>query len=278
MEEATRNLQVAAALDPRNSYIQVECAGIHRQQRRHVEAAQILDRALALAPNDFSLAGARAALDNAVWADLRRLKELAAGELIKSANGDEAANFRMQLAFAQRDYRAAQEALAAYGPREITGPAGYVVPREWYEGLIAAGLGNSEGARASFLAARERAAARVDARPNEGIALIVLAQVDARLGRKEEALREGERAMELHAAAGDKFQMSASVIRLAAIYAQVGEIDRALHLLEQSAALPNGPSYGGLKLSEAWDPLRSHPRFEKLVASLAPKESPPPAK
>ena len=274
-EEATRNLQVAAALDPRNSYIQLECAGIHRQQRHHAEAAQILDRALALAPNDFSLAGARAALDVAVRADLRRLKELTAGELIKSAKVDEAANFRMQLAFAQRDYRAAQEAVAAYGPRELTGPAGYVLPREWYEGLIAAGLGNPEGARASFLAARERAAARVDARPNEGIALIVLAQVDARLGRKEEALREGERAMELHAATGDQFQTSASANRLAAIYAQVGEIDRALDLLEQSAELPNGPTYGGLKLNEQWDPLRLHPRFEKILDALAPKDAPP---
>ena len=58
--------------------------------------------------------------------------------------------------------------------------------------------------------------------------------------------------------------------RLAGIYAQVGEPARALDLLEQAAKLPNGPSYGSLKLDEVWDPLRGDPRFQKIVASLAP--------
>jgi TolB-like protein/Tfp pilus assembly protein PilF len=275
-EEATGHIQAAAALDPRNSIYQIECAGIYRQQRRYTEAVQVLDRALAGAPNDFPLARARAGLDATMRADLRRLQEVAGGDAIKSANPDEAAEFRMQLALAQRDYRAAQEALAGDRRKEMTGGAGHVVPREWLEGLITLGLRNPEQARASFLAARERAAARVAARPEDGVALVVLAQIDARLGRKEEALREVERALELHAAAGDELQRSASTNRFAAIYAQVGEIDRALDLLEQAAKRPNGPGYGALKLNEEWDPLRSHPRFEKILASLAPKDAPPP--
>ncbi len=59
-------------------------------------------------------------------------------------------------------------------------------------------------------------------------------------------------------------------MRLAAVCAQVGEPERALNLLEQTAKLPGGPSYGELKLKEEWDALRSQPRFEKIVASLAP--------
>ena len=194
---------------------------------------------------------------------------------MRSANPDDAANFRTQLALSHRDYRAAREALAGYRPREVTGAAGYVLPREWIEGLIARGLGNEEEAQASFLAARERAASRVAARPADGIALIVLAQIDSRLGRKEEAMREAERGMELHAAAGDELSTTTSANRVAGIYAQVGEIDRALDLLEQAAKRPNGPPYGSLKLSEEWDPLRSHPRFEKILAALAPKDAPP---
>jgi adenylate cyclase len=248
---------------------------MYRQQRRYREAIQVLDRALALAPSDFSLAAPRAAIDAAMSADLRPVHELTRGEAIKSANPNEAAAFRMEVALGQRDYQAAREALSADQRKEMTGPAGYVVPREWLEGLIALGLGNPEQAQASFLIAREKAARRVQARPNDGIALVALAQIGARLGRKAEALSEADWAMELHAATGDQLSATTSANRVAGIYAQVGEIDRALDLLEQAAKRPNGPTYGSLKLNEEWDPLRSHPRFEKLLAALAPKDAPP---
>ena len=276
-EEATRHLQIAAALDPRNIGYQIDFAGIFRQQRRYTEAAKVLDAALAVEPDNFDLQASRADLDVTAFAEFARVREVASGNAAKSGPPDRVALFRMQAALAQRDYAAAQAALAAYRPKEINQAAGFVVPREYYEGVIAAGLGNADQARAWLLAARERAAARVAARPQEGIALVTLSQIDARLGRKEDAIREGERAIELHAMTGDKLQEGSSRNRLAVIYAQLGEIDRALDILEERIKQPNGPSYGGLKVSADWDALRSHPRFEKLVASLAPK-TPPPAR
>ena len=176
---------------------------MYRQQRRYPEAIALLDRALAVTPNSFDLQRARAEIDLVAYADPRRMEEALTGEAAKSAAPDSVALSRTLLALNRRDYRAAQEAFAAYRPREITQAAGTVVPREWYEGLIARGLGQREQAEASFLAARERAAARVAARPDDGIALVMLAQIDARLGRKAEALREAERALELFAATGD---------------------------------------------------------------------------
>ena len=62
------------------------------------------------------------------------------------------------------------------------------------------------------------------------------------------------------------------VTNLALIYAWVGEKDLALEQLAISAKIPAGVTYGELKLSPFWDPLRDDPRFEKIVASLAPKE------
>jgi tetratricopeptide (TPR) repeat protein len=152
------------------------------------------------------------------------------------------------------------------------------VPREWFEGLIARGLGEEEQARTAFLAARDRAAARVPARPDDGVALIFLALVDARLGRKEEAIAEAERAIELHVLAKDELQRRFSTIRFASILARFAETDRALELLEQTTALPGGSSYGALKLNEEWDVIRDHPRFQKILASLAPKDTPPAAR
>lgn len=268
--EATHQFETAAALDPRNNNLQLELGGVYFQQRRYNEAAEVLDRALAQAPNDFGLLSARANVDIAARADLHRMHDVLSGEAAKAANPARVAFLRLQLALDIRDYETAHVALAAHAAKEINPMAGFVVPREWYEGLIALGLGHADQAQTAFLAARERAAGRVAARPNEAIPLSVVAQIDARLGRKDEALSEAERALELHAPTGDELQACISAVRLAAVCAQVGEADRALNLLEQTATLPGGPSYGDLKLKEEWDPLRGHPRFEKIVASLAP--------
>ncbi len=267
--EATRNFEAAAALDPRNSNLQLELGGIYFQQRRYSEAIQVLDRALTQAPNDFGLQSARANVDVAARADLRRMQEVVTGEAANSANPARVAYLRMQLALDQRDYPAARSALAAHEAKELNPTAGYVVPREWFEGLIAFGLGDRPRSQEFFVAARERAATRMAARPNEAIPLSVVAQIDARLGRKEDAINGAERALELHAPSGDELQACISAMRLASICGQVGEVDRALALLEQTAKLPGGPSYGALRLNEEWDPLRSHPRFEKIVTSLA---------
>jgi hypothetical protein len=49
------------------------------------------------------------------------------------------------------------------------------------------------------------------------------------------------------------------------------EKDRALKRLEKAANLPSHPSYGQLRLHPIWDSLRGDPRFDKIIASLAPK-------
>jgi hypothetical protein len=59
---------------------------------------------------------------------------------------------------------------------------------------------------------------------------------------------------------------------LAMIAAWVGENDLACEQLATVVRVPNSPSYGQLKLLLFWDPLRGDPRFEKIVASLAPKD------
>ena len=64
----------------------------------------------------------------------------------------------------------------------------------------------------------------------------------------------------------------ASSRSFAVVAARVGEKDLALEHLARAVQLPAGPHYGDLKLELEWDPLRGDPRFEAIVASLAPKE------
>ena len=100
---------------------------------------------------------------------------------------------------------------------------------------------------------------------------MILAEIDARLGRKDDAVRAGERARELLPITEDAFDGLRIVSRLAGVYAQVGEPARALDLLEETTAKPSGPHYGELKLDEVWDPLRRDRASKKILASLAPK-------
>jgi len=139
------------------------------------------------------------------------------------------------------------------------------------EGVVARMAKEAAEAQSAFTAARAEQEKTVQAQPNYGPALCVLGLIDASLGRKEEALREGRRAVELLPVEKDAINGPAMIKYLAMIGAWVGDKDFACEQLATAVRLPNSPSYGQLKLLPFWDPLRGDPRFEKIVASLAPK-------
>jgi tetratricopeptide (TPR) repeat protein len=142
---------------------------------------------------------------------------------------------------------------------------GYTFPKSWYQGLVARGQGDMERARRAFETARGLVEADPrqcldDAKTNSMLGLI-----DAALARKEAALREGRRAVELLPVSKDAYDGPVVATNLAVIYAQVGERDLALQQLAELVALPNGPTSGTLGVEPEWDPLRGDPRFEKLL-------------
>ena len=101
----------------------------------------------------------------------------------------------------------------------------------------------------------------------------MLGLIDAALGRKEEALREGRRAVELLPVEKDAINGTSMIRSLANIAAWVGDKDLACEQLARASRLPSDLTYGELKLLPTWDPLRGDPCFEKIVASLAPKSN-----
>jgi tetratricopeptide (TPR) repeat protein len=130
---------------------------------------------------------------------------------------------------------------------------------------------DDDKARSAFTAARLEQEKIVQAQPNYGPPLVVLGLIDAALGRKEEALREGRRAVELLPVEKDAINGPLMIGYLAVIAAWVGDKDLACEQLAAAIRYPSSLSYGKLKLLPFWDPLRGDPRFEKIVASLAPK-------
>jgi serine/threonine-protein kinase len=133
-------------------------------------------------------------------------------------------------------------------------------------------LGNDKAAaHQAFAVARSEAAKLIADQPDYAEALCVLGMADAALGRKEDAIREGRRAVELMPVSKNAIEGYLLIQYLALIYAWTGEKDLALQQLAVAASAPGFLSYGNLRLHPRWDPLRSDPRFDKIVASLAPK-------
>ena len=106
---------------------------------------------------------------------------------------------------------------------------------------------------------------------NYAKALCAIGMIDAALGQKKQAIEEGQRAVELLPVTKDAIDGALLIQHLAIIYAWCGNKDAALDQLEVAAKLPGYLSYGQLRLHPYWDSLRGDPRFERIVASLAPK-------
>jgi tetratricopeptide (TPR) repeat protein len=203
-------------------------------------------------------------------ADPRRLQQFLAAEWPSPGHQEHLIVTRIWLALLLRDYAAADKILSGY-PKPDFHVAGYVIPRESYEGIIAWGLGDKKRARAAFVKARAAAARIADGQPRDGRALIILASMDAWLGQNEAARRQGEHAVRLLSVSEDAAAGVDVLVDLAEIYARIGDKERALDILEEAAKLPWGLNYGFLKLDEAWDPLRAEPRFKKLLSAFAPE-------
>src|SRR5438552_3026445 len=270
-EEGLQNLQRAVELDPRNFFTLQQIAGSYGYLQRYSEELALLDRALSIKPDDVETKVARALIALDWKADTRplhqTLDEIRAKdpEAIKTV-----ADNSLLSTLAERDAAAAESALGALGDN-FFGNNAIRLRRTFGEGLIARMMGNQAKARAAFTAARAEQQKIVDSQPDYGPALCVLALMDAALGRKEEALREGQRAIELLPVEKDSINGAHMIKYFAITAAWVGEKDLACDKLAAALRLPGQLSYGQLKLLPFWDPLRGDPRFDKIVASLAPK-------
>jgi TolB-like protein/class 3 adenylate cyclase/Tfp pilus assembly protein PilF len=269
-EEATRNLERAAELNPRDiDTLVVGVAGNYSVLRRYAEAKLWLARVLAFEPNDAGTKVWLAYVDYDWKADTRPLHQTI--DSIRATNPaavPSVTGFWLIYALAERDPAAARDAVIASGEKPIV-MIGDNVPfnRPFAEGVIARMTKDDEKARSAFIAARAEQEKIVQAQPNYGPALCVLGLIDAGLGRKEEALREGRRAVELLPVEKDSMNGTAMVKYSAVIVAWIGDKDLACEQLASVIRRPSGPgpSYGQLKLLPFWDPLRGDPRFEKLV-------------
>src|SRR6266511_2221592 len=270
-EEALRYYERAVELEPRTLDILQNTADTYQMLRRYAESATLRDRALAIDPDDVGTKVSRAFLELNWKADTRRLHQTIDSIREKNPAAVQSAAYWWWIcALAERDAAAAANALEVIG--ENFNYDAIQFSRAFLEGLLARMTKDDAKARSAFAAARTQQEKVVQAQPNYAPAVCVLGVIDAGLGRKEDALREGRRAIELMPVEKESLKGAHMIEYFAIIAAWVGDNDLACEQLAIATRLPGTLSYGQLKLLPYWDPLRGDPRFEKIVASLAPKE------
>jgi tetratricopeptide (TPR) repeat protein len=179
---------------------------------------------------------------------------------------------RIFFAVCARDFANAEEILSKSSNEEFSWPGPISVPR----GFVALWLELVQGNHPTteqFGEVREQFYQKVEADPGNPFLLTALALADVALGRTEESIQEAQRALEIQPISGDTEYGPQIAARVAEIYVWANQLDLAFEQLNILVQIPQYDlTYGHLKTYPGWDPLRKDPRFDKLLAELAPRD------
>jgi TolB-like protein/DNA-binding winged helix-turn-helix (wHTH) protein/Tfp pilus assembly protein PilF len=312
-DEALKEFEIAAATSPNNADVHGYIAGIYRRQGRWRESIASFERAQSLDPRNRAVAflsgnnrlfmrdwaGAAAGYNRALeitpdaafpkvglaYLELFRNQNPAAGrKLLHSvvATDDDSRRTLIgadwDLAMVERDFAAAEKILAGSEWESLTKILD--APLEYYRGRVALARGDTESAQRDFAAARPIMEKQASDDPTAAEHHRQLGLLFSYMQMKEDAIREGRRAVEMEPENRNAFHGANQASNLALIYALVGEPDEAMTIIERLITVP-GPvqwvdfpsniTLADLRLRWEWDGLRSNPRFQKIVSGPEPK-------
>jgi tetratricopeptide (TPR) repeat protein len=184
---------------------------------------------------------------------------------------------RWDLAMLNRDYVAAKRALNDSNLKDFSYMNGASTPRSFLEGCIAIADADTTNAQKYFQDAQSIWEDAVKEAPESALRHANLGLLYAFMGRKEDAIRQGQRAVELKPESTDAYDGALMSCYLALIYTRVGENDLAISLIERLLKTPGAVDSANysitpndLKYRWEWDTLRNDSRFQKLLNQKAP--------
>jgi TolB-like protein/Tfp pilus assembly protein PilF len=276
--QALAAYQRAEQVDPRNSVMLYDSAQTYFGLRDWRTAAERMDRVLALFPDSFNVKIQRAYIEFC-WKGSTAPIRAALESLPPNLDPDGVVTFaRWDVSLMNRDVVAAQKALAACQLDTLASQTGVPLPKSYLQACVDLVRGDAAKAQTEFEAARPAIEKIVVNSPQDGTRRAQLGLLYAFLGRKEDALREGQRAMELKPIAHDVIEGAVVEDFYALMCARLGETDEAISRIERLLTTPFGVDYAdeSITLSDLrqrweWDPLRKDPRFQKILAGPEPK-------
>ncbi|PYL68615.1 MAG: hypothetical protein DMF20_00235 [Verrucomicrobia bacterium] len=280
-DRALEQFDVAARLAPSNGDIGRLIAAIKRRQGKWGQSLEEYERVAKLDPQNPNTIRELIFTNTAMrrWpeaADTSALKSLL-NQVPPGVDPDGGVTaVRWEVAMLDRDYAAARRAIGASTAKELSYTGEGSTPRSFFEGSIALAKGDAVGAQKHFKEAAPILENAVKEAPLSAIRHANLGWLYAFMGRKEDAIREGRQAVEMKPESKDAVDGVIVNCYLALIYARVGEKDLALTLLERLIKTPGAVdsvdysiTINDLKHRWEWDPLRSDPRFQKLLEKPA---------
>ena len=270
--EAERDFSTAFAIDPRNPNAYNLFADTYALERRLMEAVHVYDNVLAAGETVPIVHYRRTTCIFYATGNSAPLRDVLS-EYPQMEFAGAQTPVRVWMAMLDRDYTKAEQFLAT-SPREDFQDIdlSFYFPKSWYQAIVARGKGDAAKATAAFRDCRDILTQRLVVKPDHARTIAVLAQVDANLGEKDLAISEAQHAIDLMPTSKDIYDGALVLEGLAQVYTWTGDRDRAIETLQKLQTMPGYTNYGRLKLHPLWAPLRGDPRFEKIVASLAPKD------
>ena len=226
---------------------------------------------MAIAPQSFSGAGLKAKLALEWKGDVSLPEKMLAHVPAGIDPEGVVTTSRINLFILQRKFPEALQLIQGQKEEIIHGDGPSPIPKAYLEGVVYWFMNDKEHARASFERARAYMEQSVRESPDDPTRHAQLGATYAGLGRKDDAIREGRRAVELLPESKDAFEGPQTTVALAQIYAWTGENDQALQLLDHLLNTPNGITVALIRIDPVWDPLRKDPRFQALIDKYSAK-------
>jgi len=266
--EAIKNEEKSVELDPRNSQFLNSLSILYDILRRYDDEEAVFARAIAASPRSadyFNLLRAQVLLERGETNDAREQLNALPGNYDPDGA---ATSTRINLALYEGNAAEAAKVLGATKLEELVGSNGLLLPRTWFEGLIARAQNDSTAMNNAFATARTKIEAKLVPTPDEASLIGILGLIDAALNQKNEAVANGLRAVELRPLNQDAVDGASVITILALIYTWTGDTESAIQQLTHSATIPGGVDYGQLKNDPAWTALRSDPRYATILEGL----------